>query len=320
MRLSLALILSLMTLNAATRIEKIPYQGWKNCYKMTDGQMELVITGDVGPRVIRFGFAGGQNLFKEFKEQLGKSREPKWQARGGHRVWVAPEVAENISPITYSVDNGPVKIELRGDTIVATQPLEKEVGLQKQMEVRMYDGKVDVTHRITNHNPWAIELSPWTLTMMAQGGVGITGLPPRGTHPEVLAPTNPLVIFAFTHLNDPRWKFTKRYIMLRQDPKNALPQKVGTWNKETWGAYSLNGEVFLKRYQADPSKTYPDMGASYETFTNADFLELETLGPMTKLAPGQTVEHVERWTLHKLKLERLDDDELDRVLLPLTRW
>jgi hypothetical protein len=309
-----------MTLSAATRIEKVPYQGWKNCYRMTDGQVELIVTSDVGPRVIRFGFVGGQNLFKEFSEQLGKSGEPKWQARGGHRVWVAPEVAENISAITYAVDNGPVKVEVRGDTLVATGQLEKEVGLHKEMEIRLHDGKVDVKHRITNHNPWTIELSPWTLTMMAQGGTGITGLPPRGSHPEVLAPTNPLVIFAFTHLSDPRWRFTKRYIMLRQDPKNSLPQKVGTWNKDTFGAYALNGELFIKRYQADPSKTYPDMGASYETFTNADFLELETLGPLTKLAPGATVEHTEGWTLHKQKLEKFDDEELDRVLLPLTRW
>ena len=32
----------------------------------------------------------------------------------------------------------------------------------------------------------------------------------------------------------------------------------------------------------DASKTYPDFGCSFETFTNADFLEMETLGPMTK--------------------------------------
>ena len=38
--------------------------------------------------------------------------------------------------------------------------------------------------------------------MMAQGGHGIHGFPPRGTHPEMLAPTNPLVMWAFTNLAD----------------------------------------------------------------------------------------------------------------------
>ena len=50
-----------------------------------------MVTGDVGPRIMRFGFVGGQNLLKEFPEQLGKSGEEKLQLRGGHRVWKAPE-------------------------------------------------------------------------------------------------------------------------------------------------------------------------------------------------------------------------------------
>ena len=54
-----------------------------------------------------------------------------------------------------------------------------------------------------------------------------------------------------------------------------------------------------------------------ETFTNGEFLELETLGPITRLAPGETVEHVERWSLHKnVKIGSWNDAELDRVLPP----
>ena len=74
---------------------------------------------------------------------------------------------------------------------------------------------VEVTHRITNRNHWAVDLAVWALSMMAQGGTAITGLPPRGMHPEILAPTNPLIIWAFTDLSDTRWKFTKKYMMLR---------------------------------------------------------------------------------------------------------
>jgi hypothetical protein len=71
---------------------------------------------------------------------------------------------------------------------------------------------------------------------------------------------------------------------------------------------------------ADPSRTYPDFGCSFETFTNADFLEIETLGPLTKVAPGAGVTHVERWSLHKgIRLEAITDAALDRALLPLLR-
>lgn len=313
------LLFVIMSATAAVRIEKAAFKGWPNSYRMSNGEVELVVTGDVGPRIIRYGFAGGQNLFKEFAGEIGRSGEPKWKSRGGHRLWVAPEVAEHISPMTYAVDNFPVKIETRGDILVATPPLEKQVGLQKQMEVKLAatGSGVTVIHRITNKNARTVELAPWALTVMAPGGVGITGLPPRGTHPEMLAPTNPLIIWAFTDLSDKRWQFTSKYILLRQEPGNRKPQKIGHFNKDSWGGYYLNSELFLKRYTADPSKNYTDLGASYETFTNDEMLELETLGPLTKLAPGATVEHVERWSLDRpVKIERWTDAELDRMILP----
>ena len=62
------------------------------------------MTGDVGPRVMHYGFAGGQNFFKEFDDQMGKTGEPDWQPRGGHRLWIAPEDIVK----SYAPDNAPV--------------------------------------------------------------------------------------------------------------------------------------------------------------------------------------------------------------------
>ena len=93
---------------ASVKVEKTEYKGWPNCYRVSNGEIELIVTGDVGPRVIRFGFVGGQNLFKEFPEQLGRSGEEKFQLRGGDRVWKAPE-----DPVaTWAPDNVPVAIQV----------------------------------------------------------------------------------------------------------------------------------------------------------------------------------------------------------------
>ena len=305
-----------MTASAAMKIEKISYKGWPNCYRVTNGEVELVITGDIGPRIMRLGFVGGQNFFKEYAESLGKTGEKEWQLRGGHRIWVGPEDIR----YTYAPDNSPVKIVVKGDVLEATQPVEPTTGIEKQIVVRMAPSgtRVEVIHRLRNTTNFALEFAPWALTMMAPGGTGITGFPPRGAHPDVLPPTNPLVMWAYTDLSDPRWTFTKKYMALRQDPAAKSPQKLGHFHPHTWGGYLLDGELFLKQFEADPSKTYPDFGCSYETFTNADMLEIETMGPLTKVEPGGTVEHVERWSLHRnVRLARITDDELDRELLPL---
>ena len=312
------LLLTVMSASAAVRIEKAAYKGWAGSYRVTNGEIEIVAVADIGPRIMHCAFVGGQNLFKEFPEQLGKSGEKEWAPRGGHRLWVAPE---NV-PVTYALDNGPVKVSIRGDLLELTQPVEPETGLEKQITVKMAPAGtlVEVRHSIRNTTKFAIQLAPWVLTMMAPGGMGITGFPPRGTHPEQLAPTNPLVVWAFTNFSDPRWKFTQKYLMLRQDPNNKDPEKTGLFNENTWGAYLLGNELFVKKSKADPSRTYTDMGCSYETFTNAEFLELETLGPLTSVGPGATVEHVETWSLHRgIRISAWTDEELDRVIAPLVK-
>jgi len=301
-------------MSAQVKIEKSAWQGWANCYRITNGEVEIIVTSDIGPRVMRYGFVGSQNFLWEQKENLGKSGEPKWVARGGHRIWVGPEDVN----YTYPPDNGPVRIEIKGSILVATQPVEKETGIEKQIEVRMDAGGSGVTviHRLKNTGVMPLEFSAWALSMMAQGGVGVTGFPPRGTHPEMLQPTNPLVMWAFSDLSDPRWKFTKKYLILRQDPANASPQKLGHYNPKTWGAYFLGDEAFIKQYEPGPLKNHPDFGTSYQTFTNADFLEIETMGPMTRVPGGGTLEHVERWSAHKgAKLAAWTDEALDKFLL-----
>src|SRR5204863_9987816 len=129
---------------------------------------------------------------------------------------------------------------IKGAVLEATEPVEPITGLEKQIIVKMSPSGsgVEVLHRIRNTTKKSMDLAAWALSMMAQGGVGIHGFPPRGTHPEVLAPTNPLTMWAFSDLTDNRWTFTKKYMMLRQDAKNTgQPQKLGTFNPHTWGAY-----------------------------------------------------------------------------------
>jgi hypothetical protein len=116
-------------------IEKIAYGGWPNCYRVANGEVELVMTSDVGPRIMRFGFAGGQNFFREFEDQMGTSGETAWVPRGGHRVWIAPE-----DPVkSYAPENGPVAIKVADGVIEATQPVEPLTGVEKKIAVRVAD-------------------------------------------------------------------------------------------------------------------------------------------------------------------------------------
>jgi hypothetical protein len=298
-------------------IEKVFYGGWPNCYRLSNGETELIVTSDVGPRVMRYGFIGGQNLFVEIADQMGKSGESWWAMRGGHRLWAAPEV----KPDTYALDNGPVQATIGKGSITLLQPVEPETGLQKEIVVgydASSDGQVTVRHRLSNKGKQTRRLAPWALSQMAKGGAAIVAFPPRGGHNEQLLPTHPLVMWAYTNFADRRWLFTNKYLILRQDAADPSPQKTGLFNVDTRAAYLLGTDLFIKRSQAREEAVYPDFHCSFEIFTNGDFLELETLGPLSDLTPGATVEHVERWSLHKdVRLAEMSESEIDRAIEPL---
>jgi len=132
-QLIVAITLFASTASAAVNVEKVTWQGWSNCYRVTNGTVELIVTSDVGPRIMRYAFVGGQNLFKEFADQLGKSGEQKFQLRGGHRVWKAPE-----DPIaTWAPDNVPVQVQITPQGLAAREPVEPLTGLQKEMEIAL---------------------------------------------------------------------------------------------------------------------------------------------------------------------------------------
>ena len=286
-------------LPAAVTIEKTNYKGHE-AYRMANDDVELIVTTDVGPRVLRYSFVGGDNIFVELSpEQEEKlTGDQGWKLYGGHRIWVGPEEPG----YTYAPDNEPVEAVVSGNTLKTTAPTDV-VGIRKEIELELANrgSAVRVTHRLTNDTKFPLRFAAWALSMMDIGGVGVAKFPPRGTHPEHLLPANPLVMWRFTNFSDPRWTLLDKYLVLRGDPERSDPEKAGLHHPEQITAgYLLNGDFFVKRYKTvGPTSDYPDMGSAFETFTSGVFLELETLGPMENVAPGATIEHREDWTLFR---------------------
>jgi hypothetical protein len=82
-------------------------------------------------------------------------------------------------------------------------------------------------------------------------------------------------------------------------------------------AYAWADEVFVKTFAYDPAARYPDFDTSFEVFVNAEIVELESLGPLTILAPGMAVEHVEHWHLFRGVPAPASDAEVDAHVAPL---
>jgi hypothetical protein len=299
-----------------TGMETEMYMGIPGHVRLTNGHAELLVSTDYGPRIIRYALAGGENVFGEIPPGEHGKETPfgdDWYIYGGHRLWYAPE-----DPVrTYWPDNEQVAAELHDLSLTVTQPVEPHTRLEKQMVITLdpQSSCVTVLHRIKNHGAFDVELAVWGSTVMARGGFGVYPNEPFVPFPEGLLPVQPLVLWPYTRLRDDRWTFGDLYLRLRQDPSRKEPQKIGMYSRQGWMAYLWRDLVFVKCYDPQPGP-HTDFGCNVESFTNDEILELETLGPLVKIAPHATAEHTERWRLFKAQVSG-DDASVAAALAPL---
>lgn len=295
-------------------MEKVSRLGLPNCYKLSNGVVEVVVTTDIGPRVLHYGFRDGENILGEAAEAVVTTALGDWKPWGGHRLWTAPEA----NPRSYAPDNAPVDFAFEGETAVRlTARTEPHTGIQKELFVALDAEGAGVTlrHQITNRNLWAIESALWGLTIMnGERGEAVIPQEPYRSWGNALLPARPLVLWHYTDLSDPRLTLGRKLIRLRADAAAAEPQKIGARDKQGWAAYLRDTTLFVKEFGYEEGGSYPDYGCNVEVFTAGLYIELESLSPVHRLEPGMAAEHVERWTLFRDFDAGMTEDSLTGAL------
>jgi hypothetical protein len=278
-------------------IDRVSFAGLPNCYRLANGTVEAIVSTDIGPRILRYGFIDAENLLAEVPHLATPTSLGRWKPWGGHRLWVAPE----HMPESYAPDNGPIRFELLGDSAIQLdQPLDA-AGYEKRMtlELAPEGSNVTVHHRVTNHRGSTVEIAPWGITAVNGPGETLVPQEPFQSHDDYLLPIRAFVLWSFTDLTDPRIILGRNFLRLRTDAARPEPQKFGVSNRQGWCAFHQENSrnLFVKRHTWETEAVYPDKGANFETYTAGTYLELETLGPLRPLAPGESADHTETWQL-----------------------
>lgn len=272
---------------------KTDYRG-DEALRLASRALELVVTTSVGPRVVSFRSLAGTkaNLFVELPPDAPRGNG--YLFRGGHRLWHSPEHVVR----TYQPDDEPLAISRLPKGVSLTQPIEQKTGIVKTMSLEFAGERtVTATHTLTNRGLWPVECAPWALTMLRPGGYGVLPLPPKGDHGGGdLLPGYALVPWTYTDLALPVWELHRDFIGI-DVAKAPASQKLGITNYPGWSAYWVDGATFVKYAPVVPGARYPDLGCAFETFTNGQLIELETLGALANLAPGASATHIEHWTV-----------------------
>lgn len=286
----------------------------KGCIELGNDNLRVAVTTQVGPRIISCCI-GKDSKFNHFVV-LPPEPMPKpangFTLYGGHRLWHSPEEC----PRSYEPDNMPVQVKDCDTGVEFTMEADLFTGMSKKILVEpLSNGLIMVTHTIENCGMFPVEIAPWALSMMAPGGKVII---PQGREPEgyPYAADRHLALWAYTDLKDPRLELGHDYIFVHHDAKSKKSLKIGFNDACGWIAHVNNGQALVKYFEYDENCTYPDGGCTVECYTCDKFTEMETLGPLDTVAPGECLQHIEYWhgidNLPEINTEK----DVDKYIIP----
>jgi hypothetical protein len=280
------------------------------------GHVLVGIPTDIGPRILYLALDKDKdfNLFGVVPSFAVETPEGVWRIYGGHRLWTSPEAM----PRSYSLDDKPVKIVVRDDEVVVEGNPEPQNSVQKRFVIRRGpdDYSVEVVHEITNIGRWSIEFACWALSVMRVNGFAIIPIKPRCVDEKCLLPDRSLALWPYTKLTDKRLVIEDNYLFVKQDPKTEKPFKIGVKANPNWAAYYVENFLFIKIFRAEEA-VYPDFNSLVEVYTNNLFLELETLGPLRRVEPGDINRHREIWSIAEIGPLTMTEKDVEEKVAPI---
>jgi len=213
--------------------------------------------------------------------------------RGGHRLWHSPEAM----PRSYIPDDD-ISITDLPDGVILEAKTEPGANIRKRIEIRLAADKPSVTliHTLINDGMWQVELAPWAITQFRLGGTAILPMPVGNADAAGLLHNRQVSLWPYTRINDSRVKWDDQFVLFKADAM-LPPFKIGYFNSTGWLAYWVDGVLFRKTFDVLSGLPHPDNNCNAEMYCGDQFIELESVAPLTKLLPGASVSHTETWDI-----------------------
>ncbi len=279
--------------------------GWRGL-RLTAGDVSLVITPDIGGRIMSLTFRG-EELFYVHTDEAGVPFDLSgiedlavfkagfgFRLFGGDKTWVAPEQDWLHRSPPVDLDAGRYALEQRDGTCVMTSPVCRETGLAVVRRVRLEDnGTVRLEEEFLNTTGCPLLKGIWNVTQIVRPF-------------DVYLPADPSAIRSY-YLEDPTLP----------DPGQVV-EPQGDWSRIRcrssvcfkFGGIPRAGRVFVVRPSGDGSLAFArefelSAGGQYahrsavEVFNSSRFPygELELHAPLRPIPPGGAERFRQSWRL-----------------------
>ena len=172
------------------------------------------------------------------------------------------------------------------------------MGIQKTLEITFRpDGTVYLLHNFYNRNDHPIRGASWAINSLdASGEIEFSY---AGGKTGDFYPGTTVALWGQTSMDDPRLTYYPDRIRAAYLPISDY-FKLGVYCPDGKAILESKGQRLTMGFDAPDIRTLPDQGCNFELYMHKMFLEMESLGPVTDIAPGESASHWETWKLEEI--------------------
>lgn len=290
-----------------------PMLTFDDAVTIDNGVVRLSVSPAAG-RVVEFGLVNGENLIwvntlAVYDEPVVGNNGQKYYNLGGDKLWPAPQPLWG-----FATGNGPwppegvidgqawALVDQTDDALTIESRPSPHFGIvvRRQFELSPDAAEAVITNTIrrVEANPFPVQV--WTITQVT---------PPLAAVLDV-AGDRPAVGPDFLPLTDDTPDKIEGHV------RTSGPGGAAVWSQRgepyaklgslgRWVAATYDGIAFRQETSFDPHGAYPE-GSSVQVYRAADYTELELLGPLVQLAPGESVSNTVKWSLITSKADLIE--------------
>jgi hypothetical protein len=287
---------------------------YPGCIELSNNNTRVVLEPNLGGRVLIYELNGKNVLYvnPEHNGRIYKSGDNFMPSAG--RCDIGPEFTFPDHPLLFFGKwEGKIIGPMEAEMISQKDPV-TGIQLFRRFKLSANDSYLEFTQIIKNVSNRITSCSHWSRTFVKGGGISLTPLAQNGRYPKGYLIYGPGNVMDYMPIQEPNIRVRDGILEITgtpSRPKFVMDGDAG------WLAYiTTENQLFIKKYKVYPERVYGEMAASTTSvyYFMDQFCEVEPLGPMETLKPGEEASFTERWFLLDYKYPENKVADLKSIL------
>ncbi len=274
--------------------------GYTGCIELRNDSTKVVLEPNLGGRVLHYQLGGVEVLHQDdaYDGVTQASLKRPGPVPAG-RFDIGPELLQPRHPVLWT---GPWRAEVTGDRSARmTSEIDPVTDLQLVRDFRLdaSSSHLTCTQTIVNRGKTPRAVCHWGRTFAEGGGISIVPLNPASRYPVGYVTYDPKGAIIFNPAPEPNVVVDDGLLTIVGP---TVLRKFAIDVSEGWMAYlTRKGVLFVKRFAVHPDRRYGEVAGNAASvwYDGTQKCEIEPIGPLEQLAPGQRAEFTEDWWLHE---------------------